>query len=294
MVQGNRLPWPNVDGVRRFGVSTAATVVQLETTWDGQSPWAGGRRGRVDGFSDKSRRNLLRTMCALTFMDDEPWEITLTWPGEFPLDGRRVKRDLAAFWRRLERRYGRLQAVWKLEFQGRGAPHFHLAVSRPVASLSEVRAFVSAAWFEVVGSGDLRHLGAGTQVIKLEYSPAAYFAGYLGGTRTAKEYQHRVPEGFESVGRFWGLRNVSPEWNQLRLTEAEFFALRRLVRKWVRANLGRQRVSTASRVQGEWYGLGEGKSGTLVLAQLLRALPGRDGVAPLRGGVVEEEEMANA
>ena len=50
----------------------------------------------------------------------------------FPRSGRVVKEHLWAFKKRWFRRWGAYPVgVWKLEFQRRGAPHFHLYVGRP-------------------------------------------------------------------------------------------------------------------------------------------------------------------
>jgi hypothetical protein len=62
------------------------------------------------------------------------------------------------------RRYskGRCGAIWKLELQDRGAPHFHLLIFGlrylPAALLAR-------RWYEIVGSGDVNHLSAGTSVL---------------------------------------------------------------------------------------------------------------------------------
>jgi len=61
---------------------------------------------------------------------------------------------------------------------------------------------VSAAWYRIVGSGDQKHLRAGTRVEEL-YVPTAvatYASKYA-----AKWDQKDVPEEFQHVGRMWGL-----------------------------------------------------------------------------------------
>ena len=51
----------------------------------------------------------------------EKWLVTLTYPPEFPADGRVVKRHLEAFKMRFERAYGKqVVAVWKMNFNAGG------------------------------------------------------------------------------------------------------------------------------------------------------------------------------
>ena len=260
-------------GVRSFAVAYAGRVFEISTLldseWkvDGQTTW----RSEVGGFSRKSRMRLMK-LCASI-----PWDLfdtrlflTLTYPDEYPTDGRIVKRHLAAFRRRFERHYGKQAVVWKLEFQRRGAPHLHFVASVPVGTnLSDFRSWFSSAWFEIVGSGDLRHLLAGTQAQVAETDCGKYFAYGVKSTGS-KEYQNQVPEGFEGVGRFWGSWNVKPEWRGAEITAGDFVELRRRMCAWSKSRGGY--VPRRSRVQGGWM-LTEGRSAGLVLAQLARGLP---------------------
>lgn len=141
-------------------------------------PWCrssgGGRRGVVVGFSESSKRSLRRKLMAV------PWQkyaessrfaesgrayfITLTYPAIWSEDWQVWKRDLDVFLHRLKRRFAQLQGlIWKLEYQRRGAPHFHIVAF--FASRVEkgfLRSWLAPGWFESVGSGDANHLLAGT------------------------------------------------------------------------------------------------------------------------------------
>ena len=57
-------------------------------------------------------------------------------------------------------------------------------------------------WFDIVGSGDLKHLkkGAHIEAIRNKDGMAGYFATYL-----SKQDQKQVPVAFNNVGRFWGV-----------------------------------------------------------------------------------------
>jgi hypothetical protein len=88
-----------------------------------------------------------------------------------------------------------------LEFQQRGAPHFHPFVWGIPESdrLREIIDFISEAWFEVVASGDEKHFIAGTRVEKMRSATAAirYVSGYA--SKTDQTLRGR------KVGRYWGV-----------------------------------------------------------------------------------------
>lgn len=250
----------------------------------------GGRRGEVEGFSRSSRRRLFQTVAAI------PWDrygrtflVTLTYPGKeapdyVPTDGRKAKAQLAAFRKRWVRKWGAIQAVWKLEFQGRGAAHWMLLVVPPEGvTPAELEGWCLWVWWEVVGSRSKDHLKHGAQVVEWKGDPSNYFAKYA-VKGTSKEYQHQVPEWYARVGRFWGLWGVSPEWEEVDLSPAQFTALRRLVVRYRRARSRNPRriKSARSRFQGAWL-VGGTASGALA-DRLMRGVWDPGEVASWRRG----------
>ena len=177
--------------------------------------------GEITEFSERSRYRLLHVVknCDVDFYS----MITLTYPAEFPTNGRDVKRNFNAFRKRLLRRFHGIRGVWFLEFQKRGAPHFHILVSlkmnehgaifersriwrkkgpksyKTVVALEEM---ISAWWFTIVGSEDEKHLVAGCSWEVIENSDGAlrYAAAHA-----SKPHQKIVPKEFVEVGRFWGV-----------------------------------------------------------------------------------------
>lgn len=131
--------------------------------------------------------------------------VTLTYPGFFESDGSIVKEHLRRFLQELKRYVERhkldeLQhsVFWFLEFQERGAPHFHLFTTQYFP-----KDFVSACWYRIVNSEDPRHLAAGTRCEALQRGRSgtiSYASKYA-----AKQCQKVVPDGYENVGRFWGV-----------------------------------------------------------------------------------------
>jgi hypothetical protein len=83
-------------------------------------------RGRVGGFSAKSRKRLLEKLARLDHEKSGKVSfLTLTYPKYFPTP-QRAKEHLRAWCKRVAARYPAFSAVWRLELQRRGAPHFHL------------------------------------------------------------------------------------------------------------------------------------------------------------------------
>lgn len=189
----------------------------------------GGQRGEVRGFTKASRHRMLQF---LQTVDREkcgmPLFVTLTYPGKWPGDPRRWKRDLEVWLARLKRAHPAAWAVWRLEPQRRGAPHYHLLV---FGLLMLAKEWLSRSWFEVVGSGDERHLRAGTQVQRVESwrRVIGYAAKYL-----AKEVSELPKAWQHGVGRWWGIhrRKLAPrEALEVELEGAAYFRVRRVLRR---------------------------------------------------------------
>lgn len=99
----------------------------------------------------------------------------------------------------MQRKYGRFPMVWRLEFQKRGAPHFHLLAFLDVPPV-QLYQFVSESWYESCGEISPEHLAAGTNVqgVKSWRGVMAYAAKYMGKLEL-------LAPGVESPGRFWGV-----------------------------------------------------------------------------------------
>jgi hypothetical protein len=83
----------------------------------------GSTRGPITAFSLASRKRLMRKTARIAA--SRAVFMTLTYPARFPT-ARVSKNHLRALLERIRRRYPQASAVWRLEFQKRGAPHFHL------------------------------------------------------------------------------------------------------------------------------------------------------------------------
>lgn len=154
------------------------------------------KRGRVQGFSKASRIRMMRTLARVN-KEEIPYFVTLTYPKMWAENPKEWKRHLDLLFRRIKYKYPNFSAIWKLEFQKRGAPHYHLFIWG-VGNKEFFKVWISRVWFEVVGSGDIKHLKAGTQVqnIKSWRGVMSYSAKYMSKEVSASE-----------VGRLWGVVN---------------------------------------------------------------------------------------
>lgn len=184
-------------------------VFVTNTLRGGRPQQGGGLRGAITEFSEKSRARCEKHIRNLP-TGSIKYFLTLTYPAGWSNDGVRIKRDLATMVKRLKRMgFGGL--VWVLEFQSRGAPHFHLWLDRGFGGdIDEGIKLCANAWYEVVGSGNPNHLkvhmglaGGGNkpclEVVRNEHAPSYYAVKYC-----TKAEQKTVPEAYYNVGRFWG------------------------------------------------------------------------------------------
>lgn len=166
----------------------------------------GGRRGKISEFSRAARRRMLKMM-AKTKRDVHPLMVTLTYPSEFPGSPADWTRHRKLFLKRLLYHWLQSGGVWKLEPQTRGAPHYHLLVwGITKTDYLKFLKWVSVTWYTVVGSGDQKHLRAGTRVEPIRNSRGvmAYAAKYVGKLSSAFDLPESLRIAWSNVGKWWG------------------------------------------------------------------------------------------
>lgn len=227
----------------------------------------------ITAWSAKSRARMVETIQSLDWSellaaDALPAMVTLTYPGDWLAVAPQAdasRRHLLLLRKRFERAWGvRLIAVWKREFQDRGAPHYHLLMVPPHGQRDGLnfREWLAWTWATVVGSATCgraqatvingrteccerhRHLLAGTGVDYAEGAKgndprkiAIYFAKH--GSFAAKEYQNHAPAEWVdagSVGRFWGVWGLSKATAGVLVDPDEARAAVRTLRRHSRAN----------------------------------------------------------
>lgn len=222
------------------------------------------KRGHVTEWSSASRAELRHLV-----VNSETRALgmfTLTYPADFPVNGLLSKKHLDNLFRELRRRWGeRFLYLWFLEFQSRGAPHYHVLTAGSIHDELKKRvvhargckgscgvtakfpwgkgglaqrdkskrwnqrcrvvfrgdeeSFLADAWLQSIGAADdeaARRFNHGG--IWEPWHEADGCARYV-AKETTKMWQKKVPQGFASVGRFWG---ASKAWDRPECHE-EFF-----------------------------------------------------------------------
>lgn len=179
---------------------------------------SGGLRGKVKEFSSSSRRRLSKLVNCLAGSCSF---ITLTYPFCYP-GARDAKNNLRAFFKRIQRRFPQSGIVWKLEYQKRQAPHFHIFLfGVPFPEIARFRQF----WFQIAKC-----------YVPLHQDPKYFFKhGFKADcvdSQGARIYLAKYVEKGDDVesheGRFWGKNGKIPIFKICRFIEKhwkEFFTL---------------------------------------------------------------------
>jgi len=165
-------------------------------------------RGQITSFSNRSRCRLKKEFHRVRRVHlTSAYFATLTYPSDYERwSVAETKQHLRSLCKRLRRRFPDVALIWKLEPQRRGAPHYHLCIlgicqPSDVGKrqwLGDMRCWLADAWYSIVGSGDIKHLKAGTQFdpVKSPKHAGFYISKYFG----KDEHQLSDPR----PGRFWG------------------------------------------------------------------------------------------
>jgi hypothetical protein len=188
----------------------------------------GGVRSNITGFSDASARRLKKKLVKLDFRQNHWQFVTLTYPGEYSYDPLMWKKNLKAFRAALERSWGDVfrGAIWRLEQQKRGAPHFHLLVCwHEKVPIRLLRTFVRQTWTRIVGGAGPNAKWVRTQVQDCRIQAVgglpklmSYLCKYL-GKKSHSGWLDPLTGELLAVGRSWG------EWGELPYAVAEVYLL---------------------------------------------------------------------
>lgn len=192
------------------------------------------KKGDIKAFSKKARLRLLKKLNKFDFKSKGlPFFVTLTYPKRYPKDKETYKNDLDVFRKRLKRHFGKIEYIWRLEAQKRGAPHYHFILYfEDEPELEILKKWVSKNWFEVVQrvwrKRDEKHLKAGTNCKKVDHyrQMIVYVSKYL----TKVEQDKLIDQG-----RYWG---ASSNWGdklaQESLEGRELIRFRQILRRYLK------------------------------------------------------------
>lgn len=194
-------------------------------------PW---KRGNISTFSDRSRSRMLQSLAKIDRrrIYGKALFVTLTYPNRWPPTTAACKAHLEALRKRIERRWPRAWFYWKLEYQRRGAEHFHLLVF----NMTDVEAgWLNTAWRDIVRLGGEWHETYGVKVDELTNwkEVGQYCAKYV-----AKLEQNPTTP---TPGRFWGIatrRNRVETIIGAELSDGEFYRIRRMFRRYMHRRRG--------------------------------------------------------
>jgi len=180
------------------------------------------KRGRINQISRRSLNKLafLVVNCDVKFYS----LATLTYGVNYPLNGRTAKMHINKFITYMRRSFGEFEYFWFLEFQRRGAPHFHFVSTLPGPSRSG-RELLASIWAGIIESQNLPYTaiekpyGAKNALTGLFTRDSVFrqhkrvqvweaLRSQDGAARYATKYalkpkQKRVPEEYRDIGRAW-------------------------------------------------------------------------------------------
>jgi len=200
------------------------------------------KRGRVTRISRRSlnRMAFLVANCEVKFYS----LATLTYGANYPLNGRIVKMHINKFVTYMRRSFGEFEYFWFLEFQQRGAPHFHFVSTLPGPSRSG-RELLAVIWAGITELGNWPYTGISSpygesravqglftrdsvfrqhrrvqvwEALRSQDGAARYAVKYA-----LKSYQKSIPTDYRDLGRSWAAsRGVRlPEGDLVPATEEE-------------------------------------------------------------------------
>lgn len=174
----------------------------------------GGKRGKCVGFSPASRLRMKKSLAKLNLKDKYSFFITLTYPEKYITDMHLSKRDLDVFRKAFAREFKSfIGGYWRLEYQQRGAPHYHmLLISEKPVSRKKIIKFIARRWPDIVRTSYLREggnekeyrehyekhkkSGHNVQFMKSREMVTNYISKYI-----SKVDNTVLPDG---TGRMWG------------------------------------------------------------------------------------------
>jgi hypothetical protein len=194
----------------------------------GKKRRGGGKRGAVTGFSSDARRRMIYGLSKCE--NDLEYFVTLTYPCKFPVDMKTIKKNEKRIKEAFSKKFSDCVAFCKLEPQKRGAPHHHFLLEiLEDFNIREAQTWLAHTWYNIVGSGDEKHLKAGTQFKKLK------------NKKMMKHYISKYCAKVDDVsGQLWGNRTGrigKPTYSTAEtylLNASEFFLLRRIFKRWLK------------------------------------------------------------
>lgn len=209
------------------GIKVSPSRLRVKTQGN-KSP----NRGHVIGFSESSRRRLRdelmkidwdQLMTTKNAVKARAFFVTLTYPKKYPFQWFEWKRQLEAYRMRLTRAYGSFSAIWKLELQQRGAPHYHFVVIFPFPIDKRVfKTWSARAWSAIAdnGSSGKHHKKYGCKVVPVYNHKNRGAVGIMFYLTKYLTKAVSLADDHPPTGRVWGIwfKKNLPIVSPIRLT----------------------------------------------------------------------------
>lgn len=240
---------PQYSPLRKHNSATLVATFQgkyvhVQTKYYHDQPQSSKRkRGIITDFSSGSRRRMFDLFKKLEIKKRAVF-LTLTYGEDYP-DAETAKNHLRALFERIRRKFPRegVSAIWRMEFQERGAPHFHIIFFN-LPFWDKVK--IQHAWGAIT---ETDKPFTRIEMIRSHRSLMGYVSKYiakvddgcegteLGGFNDATYlHAYRIKYGDE-IGRLWGYFNKSLipfapcHTYEIPLNYAKFFKFRDLAIK---------------------------------------------------------------
>lgn len=158
----------------------------------------------INSFSKKSRKRLFNIFNCLQYSEyGIPLFITLTFHFDAPEDRKNLKKILENFFKRLKRILPEFHYIWKLEYQERGTPHFHIILfplDKKMQMYSPARELqIHQAWFQLKQCKCTHCAKFSTKIVSVNSYKIA--VSYI--SKEIAKIQDRYED--HDLGRIWGL-----------------------------------------------------------------------------------------
>ena len=192
------------------------------------------KQGDIQTFSRSARRRLIKKMMCVERRElSVPLFLTLTYHERYPSKNAPLKKELNAFLQALRRLPEKVYYLWRIEWQKRGAPHFHLLIWHEDPDhewdAAAFKRWALETWHRICSSTSDDHAqrGADAEVCRTWKKAMSYVCKYLG--------KKGVPDDIEFRGRHWGASRDLPAEPALtvEMSESQFYVLRRIIRGWL-------------------------------------------------------------
>lgn len=220
-------------------VAPSASGLDAEEETDADATAEKKTRGRIKGFSHRSRKRACLVMSQWR-PDLQVGLGTVTYPAEWP-DASTVAKHRGSLIRALMKQWPQCKGMLRLEYQQRGAPHFHLVLDG-FTGISEVLAFrewLREKWCRIIGGK------AWTQFDLASSQDAAKYYLTKEVTKTIQgSEQWLAASGVSHEGRCWWLirkREMRFVWAELLLPRPMGTELGKLVQQEVEKRLLKQK-----------------------------------------------------